>query len=172
MGATHVATSRTDIDSYGDVFQWGRGDDGHQDRGSGTTDVLSNSDTPGHNEFIKNSSDWRSPQNDALWQGVSGTNNPCPTGWRVPTEPEWEAERESWSPRDRVGAYDSPLKLPVAGFRRYSDGSPIDVGAAGYYWSSTIDGASVRYMKLHNTSRTRMNTNVRGYAFSVRCIRD
>jgi uncharacterized protein (TIGR02145 family) len=33
--------------------------------------------------------DWRVPQNDNLWQGVDGTNNPCPEGWRIPTQTEW-----------------------------------------------------------------------------------
>ena len=38
--------------------------------------------------------DWRTPQNNNLWQGVSGTNNPCPAGFRLPTETELETEKE------------------------------------------------------------------------------
>lgn len=74
LGASQVATSSTDIASYGDLYQWGRGTDGHQIRTSGTTATLSSSDNPGHGDFITNGSspnDWRSPQNDNLWQVVT-----------------------------------------------------------------------------------------------------
>ena len=53
LGATQVATSSTDAASYGDLFQWGRLDDSHQVRTSPTTTTLSNSDIPGHGNFIK-----------------------------------------------------------------------------------------------------------------------
>ena len=145
LGASQVATSSTDTDSYGDLYQWGRAADGHESRTSGTTSTLATSDTPGHDDFITNSispNDWRSPQNDNLWQGESGTNNPCPSGYRLPTEAEWEAERSSWSSNSSAGAIASPLKLPVAGGRFYSNGSLGLVGSSGYYWSSTVSGPS------------------------------
>ena len=61
--------------------------------------------------------DWRSPQNDNLWQGVNGINNPCPSGYRIPTEAELDAERLSWSSDNSAGAIASALKLPMAGYR-------------------------------------------------------
>ncbi len=79
LGAARVATSSTDASSYGDLYQWGRLTDGHQLRNSDVTTVLSTSDAPGHANFIINAPtpfDWRSPQNDNLWQGVNGINNP------------------------------------------------------------------------------------------------
>src|SRR5690554_5022864 len=145
LGASQVATSSTDAAAYGDLYQWGRAADGHESRTSGTTSILATSDTPGHGNFITNGSspyDWRNPQNDNLWQGVSGTNNPCPSGYRLPTEAEWEAERTSWSSNNEAGAFASPLKLPVAGRRDFSDGTLGDVGSGGFYWSSTVDRKS------------------------------
>ncbi len=52
LGASQVPTAGNDPLGYGDLFQWGRLDDGHQDRQSGTTSTLSNSDIPGHDDFI------------------------------------------------------------------------------------------------------------------------
>lgn len=175
LGASQVATSSTDAAAYGDLYQWGRAADGHESRTSGTTSTLATSDTPGHGNFITNGSsspyDWRNPQNDNLWQGVSGTNNPCPSGYRLPTEAEWQAERTSWSSNNAAGAFASPLKLPVAGYRNYSDGSLDAVGSSGYYWSSAVGGAGSRFL-FFNSSGAGMNSYSRAYGFSVRCLKD
>jgi hypothetical protein len=100
LGASQVATSSTDANSYGDFYQWGRRSDGHQCRNSGNTTTLNLSNTPSHGNFITvtgTPEDWRSPQNTGLWQGVNGVNNPCPSGYRLPTEAELNAERITWS---------------------------------------------------------------------------
>ena len=99
LGASQVATSSTDPNAYGDLYQWGRFSDGHQCRTSPTTSALSSLDQPGNNMFIlapNTPYDWRSPQNTNLWQGVNGVNNPCPMGYRIPTETELDNERLSW----------------------------------------------------------------------------
>ena len=148
LGASQVATSSTDANSYGDLYQWGRRSDGHQCRNSSTTATLSSIDQPTNGNFITINSgnyDWRSPQNTNLWQGVNGVNNPCPSGYRLPTETELNAERASWSPNNNsAGAFASPLKLPMAGFRSSSNGSLLSVGTEGVYWSSTVSGTYSR----------------------------
>ena len=174
VGASQVATSSTDEDAYGDLYQWGRATDGHQVKTSGTTTTLSSSDTPGHGDFITNSIgpyDWRSPQNDNLWQGANGTNNPCPSGFRLPTEAEWDAERISWSSNNAAGAFASPLKLPVPGYRYSSDGSLSDVGSFGNYWSSTVVGTFSRLLYFHSGDAF-MFTYARADGISVRCIKE
>ena len=174
LGASQVATSSTDEASYGDLYQWGRGADGHQCRTSTTTATLSTTDVPGNANFITTSSgnyDWRSSQNNNLWQGVNGVNNPCPSGYRIPTETELNAERASWSANNSIGAFASPLKLPLAGLRLYSDGSLNVVSVYGYYWSSTIDGTISRRLNFTNGNAS-VYSNNRAYGFSVRCIKE
>jgi hypothetical protein len=169
LGATQVATSSTDANSYGDLYQWGRGADGHQIRTSGTTSTRSSTDVPGNANFIL-AADWRSTANNNLWQGVNGTNNPCPSGYRLPTETEWVAERLSWSSQNAEGAFASPLKLPAAGIRRFNTGGFDLVNTGGRYWSSTVSSSNSRY--FYFDSNADMFTDARAYGASVRCIKD
>jgi uncharacterized protein (TIGR02145 family) len=173
LGASRKATSSADSQSYGDLFQWGRLDDGHQDRESDTTSTRATSNTPGHDDFITHDSspnDWRNPQNDDLWQGEDGVNNPCPDGWRVPTEAELNAEINSWTSQNSAGAYASTLKWSVAGYRGYS-GSLNDVGSYGYVWGSTVSSSYSCFIYFYSSGIVSTST-IRANGFSVRCIRD
>jgi hypothetical protein len=114
--------------------------------------------------------DWRSPQNNNLWQGVNGVNNPCPSAYRLPTDAELEAERTSWMSNNDAGAFASPLKLPVAGGRDYSGGPLYAVGSVGLYWSSTVSGPSAFYLFFSSTAY--MFNNPRANGLSVRCLKD
>ncbi len=174
LGASQVATSSTDAAAYGDLYQWGRGSDGHQCRNSATTTVLSTTDQPGNGNFIASgaSFDWRNPNNPNLWQGVNGINNPCPSGYRLPTVTELEAELTSWSSNDPAGAFASPLKLPLAGARERTVGALGSVGTTGIYWSGS-DGGGFRSSALNiRTGDTMMNNNARINGYSVRCLKN
>ena len=175
LGASRVPTSSTDAQGYGDLFQWGRGDDGHQVRRSNTTFTLSRWDVPRHGNFITvNNSprDWRSPENANLWQGTGtrGINNPCPEGWRVPTEAELNAERQSWGSNNSAGAYASTLKWPVSGKRPYN-GTLSYVGSYGQVWSSSVCGARARSLSFYSRDAY-MGSHFRAIGMSVRCVRD
>lgn len=172
LGASRVPTSSTDNQGYGDLFQWGRLDDGHQRRTSGTTTTLSNSNVPGHSNFIIKLGDpwdWRSPQNDNLWQGEGGTNNPCPDGWRLPKINELNGELQSWDPKNSEGAYSSTLKWPVAGFR-FSNGQLWSPGEYGAVWSSSVSSYQAQCLRF--ATEAGLNTHYRGHGLSVRCVKD
>jgi hypothetical protein len=49
LGATRVATSNSDEEGFGDLYQWGRNSDGHQIKTSGTSNNLSNTDLVNNN---------------------------------------------------------------------------------------------------------------------------
>ena len=177
LGASQAATAFNDTAGYGDLFQWGRLADGHQFRSPapGTIGTLSSLDNPGHSNFITSGAspfDWRNPQgtscssNSCLWQGVNGINNPCPSGWRIPTMNEWVSENIT----NYSTAYTN-LKLTAAGYTAYASGSIAGVGTLGQYWSSSVSGsqASTLYFTSSNSPN---GPGVRAYGFSVRCIRD
>lgn len=206
LGASQVATNPTDEKAYGDLYQWGRGSDGHQLRTSDTTSKLSSKDVPGNALFIITQkitqlppittpldpyADWRKPQNDNLWQGVNGTNNPCPSGFRLPTELEWYDEQQSWlGGINSEGAINSPLKLPMAGSRSslivYPFISIYGTGSDGYYWSSTkytrffepfLQISLFMYFRVEklgvdNNGNRLLFASDRGNGASVRCIKD
>jgi hypothetical protein len=175
LGASQAATSSTDAASYGDLYQWGRAADGHQCRNSATTSSLSSTDQPGHGDFIvapNTPFDWRSPQNINLWQGTNGVNNPCPNGYRLPTETELDTERLSWGTNDAIGAFGSPLKLPAAGGKSYNSGAISGAGTDFYYWSSTVNTSRARALSKWSTNSIAITSNGRSIGSSVRCVKN
>lgn len=187
LGASQVAASSTDFNAYGSLFQWGRVADGHQlitwasaTSGTAVNGNVSgpyNSDTPSTALFIVITGligplDWRTDQNNSLWQGVNGINNPCPWGYRLPTAVEWDAERLSWISLTAAGAFNSRLKLPLAGVRTRDQGSVNDQGVNCNYWSSTVDGTGSKLLNITPTSNAAVLFSVRAKGSSVRCIKD
>lgn len=145
LGASRAAISVKDSMAFGDLYQWGRGPDGHQCRNSKTTTGKTSNDQPGHGDFIlvkfqEPFPNWRTSVNHNLWQGVDGINNPCPEGFRIPTEFEWRTEVESWGSKTIEGGYASSLKLTAAGRRRkhLEFNGEILYDGSGIYLGSTF----------------------------------
>ena len=173
LGATQVAVSSTDTASYGHLFQWGRSPDGHQVTTSGTT--ATNADVPGNNLFITETVspyDWRVNQDGTLWATSGSTNNPCPASWHVPTQAEWVTVAGFFSPQTSVGAFNSALKLPLAGYRDRALGSLGHQGSAGYYWSSSPFGTFAYDLGFSSGGVDPAVSDNRAYGFSVRCVKD
>jgi len=181
LGAKHKAQSATDYEAYGDLFQWGRLADGHQlvnrsdatDAGAegvnGTTTNLSSIDVPATPAFIiaaGGSYDWRTTPNNNLWQGVNGTNNPCPTGWRLATKAEWDAEGIT-----TVDDGFSKLGLTYTGYHDVADGTFQLTDVWGSYWSSTVSSDLSFHIAFFPDSFV-IQENNRGNGYACRCIKD
>jgi len=175
LGADKVAGMYDDSDAYGHLFQWGRGDDGHQERNSPTSEANAcvDTDTPGHNTFLRAATacnfDWRTGHNDDLWQGDGGINDPCPSGWRLPTESELEAEMTAFTSNDYLGAYCSTLRFTRNGLR-----TGTNIGSMGCYWtsdphSSINYGAMGMFFEFGDWDIEGLD---RFYGCAVRCIKD
>jgi hypothetical protein len=155
LGASRSISSTTDIASYGDLYQWGRGTDGHEKWDSTT---ISKTDDPSQNNFVfvgDSNTGWRYIVDGTLWNstGELSDNNPCPIGYRLPTPTE-------------LYNHAANINLHYAGQRNFN-GNLEDQGSYGTYWTST----SGTYIKIVGSTIT---SETAGTAFGrcVRCIKN
>src|SRR5690606_858874 len=162
LGSESVGTSATDALAFGDLFQWGRWDDGHQSRTSDVSNALLSPNNPtalglsNSNFYLTDPKWWSSGSLNDTWnaatpQDVSETDggDPCKAalgeGWEVPTQSEWQTIITAEEMDDIQSAYDSNLKLVVAGAR--STSGVYHDGLRGYYWSKTISETNPLFAK-------------------------
>ena len=187
LGARRVATALNDVLSYGNHYQWGRPADGHEItvwNGATTTsgrgfadatalEALSATTTPGHPNFILTNAvpyDWLATQADPdRW--VSANQGPCPAGYHVPTNTEWNTADTFGAWNNNTDTYNSALKLPSAGYRLRINGLLYTQGTLGYYWSSTVSDSVARLLTFYSTAAYTYG-NHRADGFSVRCLKN
>lgn len=136
--------------------------------------------------------DWATSQVDDLWN--NGTeeypqktdNDPCPTGWRVPTSTELRAltrhfsswveeddgENGFWFSGDKEYSVDVPqIYLPATGFR-YHVGTVNWRTKGGAYWSSSpTDGGADALVFYYNGNKS-VGIDYRSQGYAVRCVQE
>jgi uncharacterized protein (TIGR02145 family) len=191
LGSPQVAFHQNDQASYGDYFQWGRWDDGHQAANSptiiGGPSLLNPSNIPsGNPNFItatSASNSWWGIGGLATdtWSGSSATStngkDPCVAlgaGWRLPTAADWQNVKNYEDLDGVMAAFMSNLKLPGGGFRDSYGGFVFMNGDNSNYWSSTAAGnsyATVLTISDHTYSAT-LQASERGQGYNCRCVKD
>ncbi|NDV95294.1 hypothetical protein D0T84_10220 [Dysgonomonas sp. 521] len=186
---------------HGDLYQWGRLADGHEKRSSGVTDILATNiaaTVPATvvGKFIYNGYspfDWLyGGGNEARWGNGTqdetasrGINDPCPDGWKVPTQKQWQsiykasgngtpdaATANTWTWTDKGYKVGNALYLPVGGMRHYHSGELDDVDTFGKYWSSTVSGINAYGLSFWSSDIAPGNIHHRVIAHSIRCVAD
>ncbi len=159
--------SGTRAESHGKFYQWG-------------INVAWN--TTGSLDGATPSGSWNTSTYPSNW-----STQPCPEGYRLPTNTEFQnlidnctvAYNGGWNSSDYgyitlTLKTDSSKKLefPAVGYRHRSDGSLNFAGQHGEYWSSvTYDSDSAYELYFNGSGVSPQNNNGKRYGFSVRCVR-
>lgn len=160
---------------FGDYYQWGRYSDGHQLKDSTSTTTRSSSVTTTNSYFVKSTSatyhyDWATPDDSgsirsANWLKTNETSI-CPSGFRVPTISELEAEASNLS------TFITTLNLPYAGKRDGSTANLYYKGYVGYLWSATPSNQYSKRLVFDDNGYNTTVVDVRALGYNVRCIKD
>ena len=122
------------------------------------------------------------------WYAVNDPRGLAPKGWHVPSDEEWTVLTDYLGGAERAGAKmkaktdwlsdgngtNSSGFSGLPGGYRNTNGTFYNIGAGGYWWSSTENSTTNawgRSQGYDNGNVNRYNGN-KGNGFSVRCLRD
>jgi hypothetical protein len=127
--------------------------------------------------------------NDAWLDGSKGTEDPCPTGFKVSTVAQWQGvianntvsrtSNNSWEMGDsnfgsaiHFGSNTIPKKLtlPAAGSRSSSNGELRSRGRSGYVWTTSVTAGIYRSIFLFGASQVAVAGGTLTSGYSVRCV--
>lgn len=131
---------------------------------------------------------------DGAWSDTIKTaNDPCPTGYRIPTSTQFSyinSTTSTFNSVTRTGTWlDSAtnfgsaihfgtsssvksLTLPACGNRQYNNNGLLETrGTRGVYWSSTSIGTTAAiHFQFYSYNTQIINTTLRTFGLSIRCI--
>jgi len=173
----------------GGYWQWGRkGPDSSQWYDTNTENFAHGPTGPDSGDANDGSiSSWdEDSAPDDSWSDDSKTaNDPCPAGYRVPTQSQWDGVIDednntqsyvgTWASDDTnyssASFFGNDLMLPATGYRHTRGGSMWNRGLSGMYWSSTLYTGSPAWVMVFGSSFAYMYSDAyRTTGYSVRCI--
>ena len=186
LGSPKVCETYMDSTCYGNLYQWGRGTDGHQERNA-TARNLNPDYFPYSSKYHETSStgnfDWLTipggneqssgfiAERKASWSSVSD-NSVCPKGWYVPTKDELTALADAEGIVDSATAFSSPLRFAVSGSRSNASATIEQANVEGYIWTTdTSDNTNTSYAFTYTEIETLWSRAYRATGYSVRCIK-
>lgn len=147
--------------------------------------------TPGYCWFNNDETIFKSPYGALYNWFTVNTGKLCPAGWHIPTNAEWttlttylggesvaggklkETGTNHWK-GPNTGATNETGFTSIPSGDRVGGGMFLDVGAAGYWWSSTEYLTSLawfRYMAFDRSDTGSMYPD-KHFGYSVRCLKD
>ncbi|MDY3319188.1 FISUMP domain-containing protein [Riemerella anatipestifer] len=161
---TQQAISPTDYKAYGSLFQWGRVQDGH--------------------ELIS----WSSPTSGTPKRNVGWYNNtqlyqfndPCPLGWRTPTQAQLKELHQALTNAGENYIYDSQtwnqstVHLPNNGARKTDYNTFVDTGMKVNLWirDAWTGGSSEQRFIIRTLDLSTVLTEDRTNGYGIRCIKE
>jgi len=178
LGAERVCISHTDTACYGDLYQFGRDYDGHQDPYSETTkERATDIDNAGYKFVVRHAWFMYDRNDDSLykisaqlkdkWKRTDGSSV-CPPGFYVPTISELNAELGFGDIRifNVEDAFTEHfLKVPASGYRRQVDGELKQFGTSFTIWTTY---GNVIYFGQNDAREGQTGYSTGG---SIRCIK-
>jgi uncharacterized protein (TIGR02145 family) len=181
LGADESADPFTpDWKLNGNYYQWGRSGVAANGPTGPSSGEANDGAITGWNSTAASGGAWA--------DGSKTASDPCPAGFRVPTSVQWDAVLNTnlnptssfpgtWSNNStnyssglRIGSGTKGLFLPAAGYRDDSNGTLLDRGDYGFYWSSTAAGAKAFTLWAQNGFAISAFDMNRTNGMPVRCI--
>jgi hypothetical protein len=174
------AATNDDFNAYGSLFQWGRAADGHElmnfssaTSGASVYSITSgpvSTDIPATPDFISTGgANWTTTNTATLW-GINQPNNPCPSGFTVPTGNGATSQLrkvfdELGGNNNITNATGSSLRIPTSLWRGLNG---LTSSVQFNLWSS--NSASANNAVALNSSGGASRVKTQGYP--VRCIKN
>ena len=201
LGARSRLDGTSPFTDFGCLFEFGRKNDGHANVNwtnasggtytNGVSTVQTSTGVATHSKHNTNA--WTTlgaAAQIALWNGVDAPNNPCPAGFRIPTDAEWKAEFRGAISQSKQWALEGTSPNDWFTSRRYGNRnitttsiSPTtnaeNAGLWFGFWSiGTIKGSVFWHVQTTSGWTSLYGTNGfdatdwSGFVLPVRCIKN